>query len=1043
MSTPQIPPRPSRATESSGNSSTLGSDLPKISPRPARRIERSVSPNRESFARSPLNDMPAQFANQGQQKTSSFYTNESANTSSTELPPRPSSVILPSIGQEGSEYAEVFDNSADLGTSPTTARNIANDLKLHAPKPSLPVSSAKRRVSTVTRTDSGQAAEFGIGKASSDDHEPSNQSLKKRSSVISANNSLHSNDTERPVLAQDSDHGIPEIGQRVPMYPNAGDVQAPSPANISRPFAPGIGFHNDGSKPRHHGRKRSGVDMPFDAYGKHGHGQVPKDRFEQAYYEKHPELFKKETANYHGPFAENRAEFAMSSEDLNKIVRDTASRNAIGTPSEQIGFQASEEYTSRMSSPRPTGTYHVQHSNASFSSQTHVDSPLKESFGPTATEEKEVFASNLTKSLSRQTDTAVDSEVEDEDTIHVDAPSRRISKIDGGSGHLGSAEDLDQTAYDGALDEHGYSAPILASDEVAKEPFGWELQPAVSPMHERHSGHDDYHFRTGSASSQNSRPSSRPGSIHGVPAFHMSTSTPLEDLEEYEPLFPEEEKAVREAAGKPLTAADKLKKRPEFKNRKFPSQDVWEDTPNSLQYTAEVSTPQLPDDHVEDAQASQAHDNETPAEAFARRQEELAEKESHESFLHAEKAPKPWASNPSLLAETRPNLKQRFPSRDIWEDAPDSHLLETTVNNPQSEEKNTLVTPTERPTTGAVVYHQGEAAAGFPPASDEGRATTGIAVTLKPSIPARPTKEKPTDQSPVESAQPSIPERPKSKLSEGASPTIPFKTKPAIPARPSKPITRGSAEDTSLEKVASNSSAKSIGSDSGSAPSAKSKPAVPSRPVGSKIAALQGGFMSELNKKLQIGPKKEEPTPEPEPEQEKAPLVDARKGRARGPARRAPAKSPAPAVEQPSSTFGFSTPSMVWHLDPEEDLLHVAFDEKSISKVEPEMTKQVISPPSVIPSHKSPEVSDAASEPTVSEPLASKEPVEESTMVPESVQKQTGNEEKKQEQTEPESETTKPLIKEATKPVELATESTKENEEMNVPGRFVSQDDNV
>lgn len=38
------------------------------------------------------------------------------------------------------------------------------------------------------------------------------------------------------------------------------------------------------------------------------------------------QLVKKETVSYHGPIGEGRAEWAMSSEDLNKIVRETASR---------------------------------------------------------------------------------------------------------------------------------------------------------------------------------------------------------------------------------------------------------------------------------------------------------------------------------------------------------------------------------------------------------------------------------------------------------------------------------------------------------------------------------------------------------------------------------------------------------------------------------------------------------------------------------------------------------------------------------------------
>jgi len=90
--------------------------------------------------------------------------------------------------------------------------------------------------------------------------------------------------------------------------------------------------------------------------------------------------------------------------------------------------------------------------------------------------------------------------------------------------------------------------------------------------------------------------------------------------------------------------------------------------------------------------------------------------------------------------------------------------------------------------------------------------------------------------------------------------------------------------------------------------------------------------MSDLNKRLQLGPqappKKEEVvTEEPEVEKEKAPLLDARKGRARGPARRAPAKSPTPATQAPvekSSVCGICTPSTLWQIDPEEDTLQVS-----------------------------------------------------------------------------------------------------------------------
>lgn len=494
--------------------------------------------------------------------------------------------------------------------------------------------------------------------------------------------------------------------------------------------------------------------------------------------------------------------------------------------------------------------------------------------------------------------------------IHVDDPGRRFNKIYGGDNAMQSAEDLGTHTEVEEDDDH-YGAPILASDEVAKEPFGWELLPAVSPS-ERRGSADMYHHKSGSASSLNN---SRPSSIHGnVPSLRLPESTPLEDLDEYEPLFPEDHST---GAQKPLSSADKLKARPDLKKRKFPSQDIWEDSPTSLQYTAEVSTPQLPED---DAEASPiAPSPETAAQAFARRQEELAERESRdsESFLNREK--KPWNHKPYLptdiAAEARPGMKQRFPSRDIWEDTPDSLQLETTVAGPQSEDD------TMSPSSATQ-----EKGAGLPP-------TEAIAIPSKPQIPARPAKSK-LSESP-EKPHPAIPERPQRlRQVDGADGTssASTKSKPQVPARPSKPIARESSENIPLTTIPSNSSARSVGSESSAAAATKPKPPVPARPMGSKIAALQGGFMADLNKRLQLGaqaPKKEEPAPEEkEEEKEKVPLVDARKGRARGPARRAPAKSPSPAVAEPASAaptsnLVFSMLSTSWEIDPDDDYVHV------------------------------------------------------------------------------------------------------------------------
>ncbi|KAJ3562158.1 hypothetical protein NPX13_g8667 [Xylaria arbuscula] len=351
------------------------------------------------------------------------------------------------------------------------------------------------------------------------------------------------------------------------MLSYAGDVQAPSPAP---PRAPSVDSTKSG---RHHTRRassRSGFhDLPPGSYGLHGHGVESTDKLEKAYYEKHPEIFQKE---HYQPLHDRVHDYSMSSENLNKIVRDTASRGAgfgttgyVGTPSEQVGFQASDEYTSRIASPQPAES---------------AKSPLKNEKG--------------------------------DNVIHVDDHNQ----------YKAYAKYGDETADEGH-DAHDNAWPVLAADEVAKAPSGYDLQPAVP--HNRHGSEE-----------ARSRPSSRPASIYSPPPPEVH-STPLEDVEEYEPLFPEDEKGDQ----KPKTSAEKLK---EIRQR-FPSRDIWEDAPNSVHSTAEVSTPEPADTRPKSRTASAdlpVRDTETPAQAFARRQEELAEKEAitPDSFLEPKPATK-------------------------------------------------------------------------------------------------------------------------------------------------------------------------------------------------------------------------------------------------------------------------------------------------------------------------------------------------------------------------------------------------------------------
>ncbi|OBS19554.1 hypothetical protein FPOA_11280 [Fusarium poae] len=796
---PAIPPRPAKSQD---NNESVA-DVPKIPPRPTKRPDRSISPNPARFAPSPFNE--------GIPKKSPISARFNPSDAQQEPIKRPTSVSMPSIGQEGAEYSavtheikpeEVQAPEQEEAASPEQTRTIAEDLKLHAPKPSLPAQSAKQRVQAVTRTDSDKAAQFGIGRPGS------TQATKQSSTNVSVS------DGRQEV---EDDHGIPEIGQRVPMNPHLGDVQAPSPGPGSEEFK------------KHHHRKHSSRGGPPGSYGLHGHGVTPQDKLDKEYYEKHPEVLKRE---HQTPLHDRQNDFAMSKDDLNKLVRDTRSRGAglsasgyQSTPTDEVGFQATEEYTSRLS-PRPASTSEGKVQPISFKSE--IISP------------------------------------EGEHTVHVDDPKHPEYRSYGDG----------DTVVD---EEHKYTAPILAEDEVQNDDHPYSQRPAVEPVHDRRDS-GDLDEPLSRPLSRTNRPKSRPTSIYKNNDSQEFAPTSLDDVEEYEPLFPEDgnKDAQKPASGNKA-------------RHYFPSKDIWEDAPESVHYTVEVSTPdqagqvEQAEPEEEPRRRSSAMDRpKTPAHLFAQRQEELAEQEangpvdvqppkSHDKSIWYESK----ESDSFLNNNKRPSVGQRFPSRDIWEDVPESQLYETTVDSPQPQVE-TKDGPKEE--TKEELREE---------AKEEPQEQS------KPVIPERPTRKTSQDR-------PSIPERPKSR------PPVSEKPKPSIPPRPTK-------------------------SSSGDSIETKQKPPVPSRPAGNKIAALQAGFMSDLNKRLKLGPhvppKKEEPKAEEDlvQEKEKVPLSDARKGRARGPQRRAPARSPAAvattAPAQPAApSLTFSVPQTFWYISPEGSL---------------------------------------------------------------------------------------------------------------------------
>lgn len=458
-----------------------------------------------------------------------------------------------------------------------------------------------------------------------------------------------------------------------------------------------------------------------------------------------------------------------------------------GTPEEEVGYIAADEYTHRIASPAPDR-----------GAQPAVESPLRQMSHPPA-----------------EIDSKKETTTEDAGVIHVDDPYHSVQHPDG----FAQAPAPEEQTHGPGEGEGDEDEPILAADQV--RPESAFQHPAVSPTFDRNDSFEhDSRSRTPSASHSrsNSRPTLARYTSRGEE--QEDTHTPLEDVAEYEPLFPEDETKEKE----PISAAERFKQRPDTLKHRFPSEDMWEDSPDSLQLHATVSTPDEPKNEK----------FETPEQESFRKTQETSvnphEVASHilESEDHQEKETK------------RPSIsQQRFPSRDVWEDAPDSQQLVTTVEAPEETPKSPDV-------------------------------------PSKPSIPAR-AQRRPQQSPPVDtSTKPVI-----SPVEKRQPPSIPDRPKPQIPSRPAKRSPEEPKE----------------------AP-AKPKPPVPSRPGGSKIAALKAGFLTDLNSRLQVGPQGPKPQEKKEEEApaEKKPLQDARKGRARGPARRKPAPAPAPAPAAPTTT---------------------------------------------------------------------------------------------------------------------------------------------
>lgn len=721
-----------------------------------------------------------------------------------------------------------------------------------------------------------------------------------------------------------NDGGIPEIGKQVPMYPNAGDVQAPTPAPSRQTSA----------LPTHPKKgPRSASPYKKEDFGEYGSSLHPLER--------------------------RSGHYSLSSDDLNQIVAQTATPTTgtfSGVPEEELGYLASEEYAKHI------GT----------ATATAAGTPREE------LSESEAMKTSIADLNERPH--SREGSRSPEVTIHVEPRAHQRSgshpygrhnlpaKFNHSQtslvvGAIGEAHDINEEDEYGQRsgefrDEHYNGTPILASDEITKR--GGTTTPyhhaAVSPSLQPR--------RT--ISRPPSRPQSRgatreaPGAVDQLVALDAQVPfTPLEQVEEHEPLFPDGDEtkdthttdthtALREGVEKAFGGST-----PSRASRKFPSNDIWEDAPPSSHLSATVASPPPGLSPLGLATATGATiGGELPDEESDR----LGVPNRHKKTQSPDGQSKP----------TRPTFpktssgKQKFPSKDIWEEAPDSTQLTTTVSHtPAEAESQSPVEPpanlpfgttNTRSTTGAPlddsnvhVNPDGISTTNIPleakkpetpsrPSSPEKKEQWGPtgAVPLVPSArPASRVVDTPTkfdSQDQIELAQkpsfvPCTSASPESPTEKKTAPVVPDRPKPIIPQRPSRVPAKFQSQLSQPEEALS----------------AKAPPPIKPKPaIGGKIAALKANLA--LEQKLAAGPlpfkrKEEEEKIEAAPQVSQPLVSDVMKGRAKGPrgrklpttayasasASEAPTKGGKTEESSSSLPLSFMISRTVWSIEDEND----------------------------------------------------------------------------------------------------------------------------
>lgn len=627
----------------------------------------------------------------------------------------------------------------------------------------------------------------------------------------------------------------------------------------------------------------------------------------------------------------------MSSRDLNQVVAAQSSTPGVGTgeeqpvPDEAFGYLASEEYARSLSQT-------VSRTGSDDGDRSRSVTPSNE---------------------------GINRDENDHSVIHLDPQAaahpgyHRSGTSDMGESGTSTPAILQMDGSELDPEEERQEYSIIAEDEAAKRHGQEHLQPAVSPVVPSRPSSRRPHSRPASIvkdSEDESEYSTRRSFAESRESLH--TRTPLEILEDEraegesssKPLFSDDEDKTPDEKEKPSHPMVAKLKRPDLSEHRFPSNDVWEEAPEYSQLEATVSHPPVPDTEIneEDRKAIRT----VPVRLNGEKEPKYIQGQPHYNYEPGDeavweaaanhdgtRAPEKFRSNDvpderlsRLLNPSRTGTdsegddsrsasrvrNNKFPSNDLWEDVPESLDLETTIDptSPEKERASTGDASTLAPHVPDPAKARLTTSAPLEGASTAPQAKPEIpphpSIPARPSVPARP-------QRPQKAAPPAVNREPSPEKERRVPPSIPSRPKPVVPAhRPAITKRTPSQEEPPAKEEP------------------RARPSVPPR-TGGKIAALKADFLGNLESRLKLGPmapKKEEPKNEEKPPEK--PLEDMRKGRARGPQRRAPTaqkkEEPAPATKTASVTttpssikeaLGVAGPWTVWTFDESLDAVVV------------------------------------------------------------------------------------------------------------------------